>query len=340
MKTFREIIADIKQKKFAPVYILMGEEPYYLTKITEMLERTVIEREEDRDFDYNVLYGNETSAGQILEVAGRYPMMADRQLVILKEGQSMQRAKTEIDKLSAYVERPNQSTVLAIVFKGDKLASTSAIMKGAKKNKDVVVFESAKIRDYQLAPIIKDYCVAEGIKISEKSLQILIEHGGNSLENLFSEIDKLLVAANGEKNITPELIEKNIGISKDYNNFELTNALAARDYYTAMKIVSHFAVTRSNPMVMTTSAIFSFYQKLLIALTSKDKSEASLLSALHLKSAYSLREIRTAMNSYNLNQAANAIHAIREFDTKSKGINSLQKEYELLKELIFKLLTL
>lgn len=340
MPTFREIINDIKKGKFAPVYILMGEEPYYLNLIAEHLENQVIKNEEDKVFDQTILFGAESQAATIVEIANRYPVTGERQLVILKEAQAMNQAKSQLDKLQQYVSNPNHSTVLAIVFKGDKINASSALMKAASKNKDVVVFESPLIKEYNLPAVIKDYCVSEGIKISERSVQLLIEYVGNSLEKIFSEISKLIVAQKGTKEITPDSIEKNIGISKDFNNFELVNFLSKRSYYEVMKIISHFADNpKSNPTVVTTGVLFNYFQKLLIANASQDKSDTTLLAALQVKSVYALKDIRAGMNYYTGPQCEKAIHYIREFDTKSKGIESLQNEYLLLRDLLFKIIT-
>lgn len=339
--THREIIADIKAHKFAPIYILMGEEPYYLDMITQALEDSVVQ-EEDKEFDQTLIFGADNNIGGVLESASRFPMMSPLQLVVLKEAQALHQAKANLDKLSAYVEKPNPNTVLAVVYKGDKLNATSVIMKAAKKNKDVVVFDSPKIRDYKIGGVIKDFCAARKIPIDDKAIEVLAASVGTSLSALFSEIEKLQVALCGEnKRITAELVQENIGISKDFNNFELTAALAKRDYYQAINIVRHFADNpKSNPTVVTLSTIFLFYQRLLLAAFAADKSDRGLMDTLKLKTPYALREIRTGLASYNASQLVKAIRAIRDFDAKSKGIDSFQKEFPLLLELIFTLLTL
>lgn len=338
--TYREIISDIKNNKIAPVYVLMGEEPFYINLISQALEKNVITEEEDRIFDQNILYGADTQIDFIVETANRFPVLAERQLVMLKEAQAMPKAKTELDKLKSYIEKPNAATVLVIIYKGDKLTATSAFMKAVKNNKNVIVFNSPAIKEYQLSPIIKDYCLAENIKISDKAVALLIEHVGSSLEKIYSDIEKLIVAQKGDRNITIESIEKNIGINKDYNNFELLAALRNRNYYGSMRIVKYFAENpKSNPSIVTTAVLFSFFQKLMIALSLNDMSDSSLMSELQLKSSYALTDFKVALRNYNFLQCEKIIHAIREFDTKSKGINSYQKEYDLLRELIFNILT-
>lgn len=341
MKTFRQILGEIKKGEFSPVYILMGEEPYFLDRLTDALEENVV-APEDRDFDQAILFGADIEAGNVIEIANRFPFMSSRQLVVLKESQSMQQAKNQLDKLSAYIENPVNSTILAIVYKGEKLASSSQLIKAANKNKAVTVFDSPKIRDYQLAPYIKDYCTEVGATIEDKALNLLIDHVGTSLTKLFSEIDKLIVAdKKGEKRITSALIEENIGISKDFNNFELTAALARRDYFSAMRIIKYFADNpKTNPTVVTTGVLFTFFQKLLLAHFNGDKSDGALMTLFQMKSAYALKDIKAGISSYSPAQTIEAIHLIREFDTFSKGIDSFQPEFGLLRDLMFKLLTL
>ena len=339
--TFREIITSIKNNQPSPVYLLMGEEPYFLDRIVEMLEQCVIP-ESERDFNSTSFYGSDTRVDILVATAQRFPMMSDRQLVILKEAQSMHQAKNQLDALASYVQKPNNSTVLAIVFKGDNLNATSAIMKAAAKNPDVIVFKSPKIKDYQLSGPIKDYCREKNLTIDDKAAAMLGDFVGNSLGKLFGEIDRLGIVLNAQRHsrITPEIVEKNIGISKDFNNFELKSALASKNYALCMRIVKHFAANpKSHSTVVTTGTLFSFFQQLTIAWFSTDKSDRGLMEALQLKSPYQLKDIKIAMANYNAMQCLHAISALREFDTRSKGIGSLQKEFELIKELIFKLIT-
>lgn len=337
---FRTIVTNIKKGDVAPVYLLMGEEPYYLDRIAGMLETNVID-EADRDFNQTTFYGAETAVDLLVAAAQRFPVMSDRQLVVLKEAQSMPQAKSQLDALSQYVEHPNPTTILVIIFKGDTLNATSQLMKAAGRNPDVVVFKSQKVKEHNLGGPIKDYCREKGITIDDKATAMLSEFIGNSLVSLFGQIDKLCVALGKDgKRITPDLVERNIGISKDFNNFELTSAIARKDYATCMRIVAHFASNpRQNPTAMTSALLFTFFQKLVICQFAPDKSDRSLMTLLQLKSPYALKDVKTAMPIYNAMQAIKAISAIRNFDTKSKGIGSYQKEYELLKELIFNIIT-
>lgn len=342
MPDFRQIIHNIKKKDFAPVYILMGEEPYYIDRITEALEQNVV-NEEDREFDQTILYGAESDSGKVMEAAGQYPMWSEKRLVILKEAQAYPRnAKGELDKLKPYVEKPSSFTVLCIVFKGDNLNKTSELLKAAKRNSDVVIFESPKIKDYLLPGIVKDYCSSKRIKIEEKAIERLVANVGSSVSNLFSQLEKLRVAA-GEKGeiITAELVSDNIGISKDFNNYELKTALSRRDYFQTLNILKQFEVNpKANPTQVTLAVIFGYFQNLLVAAFSADKTDQGLMDALGFNQSWRLKEIRAGLQFYNASQLVKAIHAIREFDTMSKGIGSTQKEFPLLRELLLRLLTL
>lgn len=306
----------------------------------EALEHAVVE-EDDKDFNLTVFYGADADVDVVATTARQYPMMSPLRLVLLKEAQTLERAKTVLEKLAPYIQKPSATTVLAVVYKGDNLAATSAIMKAAAANGDAVVFKSPKLRDYQLAGPVKDYCASCKIGIDDKALQLIVEHVGSDLSKLFGEIDKLIVAAGGSVNrINCELIERNIGISKDFNNFELTSALAVRDYAKAMKIVNYFRLNpKNNPTVVTTGVVYAFFAKLVVSATARDRSDSALMAAIDAKSAYSLREIRAALQCYTPAQAVKAISAIREFDAKSKGIDSMGNEYDLLQEMVFKIIT-
>lgn len=341
MADFRQLLQDIKKKKFAPVYILMGQESFYIDKVAEALEKNVV-NDEEKEFDQSVLYGADSNIGMVLEAAGQFPMWSDKRLVILKEAQSMTRAKTQLDKLKTYISSPNPSTVLCIVYKDEALGSSSALIKSALKNKDVVVFDSPKIKDWKIGEIVRDYCNANKIHIEERAIQILIANVGTSLSNIISQLEKLQLAANGENNkITAALVIEQIGVSKEFNNFELTAALSKRDYFQTLHIFRNFEDNpKANPTIVTASTLFLFYQRLLIAAFNEDKSDKGLMEALRLKYPAALREIRTGLQYYNASQLVRAVSAIREFDTRSKGISSFQKEFPLMQELLLKLLTL
>lgn len=338
--SFRDVMTGIKKKKFTPVYILMGEEPYYIDQLTKALENNVVD-EADRDFNSITYYGADAEISNVIASAQQYPVMAERQIVLLKEAQTLSRAKDQLDKIASYVGRPNPHTVLVIIYKGDTLSSTSALMKRAKGSEEVTVFVSEKLRDYELSGPIIDYCQGNGWSIDPKAVSLLTDYIGNPLSKLFGEIDKLMLAAGTDtKRITAELIERNIGISKDFNTFELVKAFSRKDYRKAMLIVDYFSKNpKQNPGVVIVATLFGYFSKLFIASVSRDKSETGLLQLLELKNKYALNDYRDGLQRYNARQALAAVHAIREYDCQSKGIGSTQNEYELLKELIFKIFT-
>lgn len=336
---FRNIISSIKREEFANVYILMGEETYYIDEIVSALENSVVPADE-RDFNLVTVYGQDADMPSLIAACQQYPFMADRKLVILKEAQSIHNAKNQLDNLAEYVLHPSDMNVLVICYKGDNLNAGSKLMKAASKT-DAVIFKSPALREYQLDGPIKDYCRARKIGIQEKALVMLKDNLGTSLTKIFGEIDKMIVA--GGKNlsqITPELIEKNIGVSKDYNNYELTKALGAKDYGKAMMIIHNFASNpKQNPTVITTAVLFNFYSKLLIGKMIGSNSDSALIEALELKNKYSLPEYKLALSNYSAMQLVKSIHLLREFDAKTKGVESNQNEYELLKELIYNIFT-
>lgn len=333
-------MTDIRSGKFAPVYLISGEEVYYIDKLVEALEQSVVP-EDEQVFDQNILYGNEVQMEAVIEASTQYPVLASKKLVVLKEAQTMQNAKNQLERLKHYVSKPTPTTVLVVAFKGGKISGTSSMMKTAAKNNEIIVFDSPKIRDYQMPEAIKDFCRTEKIQIEDKAVAMLVDFVGASLDKVVSEIEKLQVAIKREdKKITAVDIEQNIGISKDFNNFELVTAIARRDYPMAMRILKYFADNpKNNPAIVAGATIFGFFQKLVIAHFCHDKTDKALMEALQLKNAYALREIRSGMASYNATQSVNAIHSIRDFDKKSKGIGSTQGEQSLLKELVFSLLT-
>lgn len=336
----REVLDNIKKGNFANVYLLIGDEPYYLDCIVDALEANVVE-ESDRDFNVHSFYGQEIDIPTVIATAQQFPVMADRRLVMVKESQALTNAKSELNGLAEYLKRPCKTSVLVIVYKGEKLDANSALMKAAAAT-DTVVVKSPKLRDYELAVPVKDYCNSKRISIDEKSVNMLCEYCGADLSKLFGEIDKLIVAAGkGNLRITSELIEKNIGVSKEFNNFELSDALSNKNYDKTLRIIHYFKSNPSkNSTVSTVGILFNFFSKVVIAQFLPDKSDNALMTALQMKNVYQLRNFRIAMANYSARQAVGVIHALREFDIKSKGVDSFQNEFELLKDLIFRIFTL
>lgn len=337
--SFREIITEINKSHFAPVYLLMGEEDYYIDKIAEALERNVV-AEEEKDFNSATYYGADTDVKQVISRAQQFPLMSDRQLVILKEAQAMDRAKTNLETFVPYIKHCNPSTVLVITFKGDSLGSTSQLIKTIQAH-DGIVFKSEKLKDYQLSGPLLEYCRSKKVRIDDKCLNLLCEYIGAPLSKLFGEVDKLIVAAGVDGVITPDLIESIIGISKEFNSFELIKSLSIRDYSKSMLIIDHFSRNpKQNPGVIVVATLFNYFAKLFIASILKDKSDASLLETLDLKTTYALPDYKNGLRNYKPGTIDNIIHEIRNTDVMSKGVGSTQNEYDLLKTLIFNIFTL
>jgi len=334
----RDIIFDIRHGSPAPVYVLMGEEAYYIDLIVDNLEKYVVS-EDDRDFNYNVFYGNDADIDFVIATAQQFPVMADRKLVILKEAQSMVQAKVQLERLGSYLARPNQTTVFAIVYKGEPFNASSKLIKGAKEG-GAVIFRSDVPRDYELEAHVRDYCQSRKTSIEEKALKLLCEYIGPPLSKLFGELNKLIAIKGDKRKITSEDIEKNIGISKDFNNFELINALSVKDYPKAMMIVKYFESNpKANPTVMTTGVMFNYFSNLVIAHYLQDKSDQSFRNTFGFKAQVQFRSLKEGLRNYSPMQAVNCIHYLREFDTMSKGIDSYLNEYSLLRELVFKIFT-
>jgi DNA polymerase-3 subunit delta len=333
MDEVKQLVADIKNGILKPIYFLMGEEPYYIDKISGFIEDKVLS-EEEKGFNQMVLYGRDVTIEDIISNAKRYPMMAERQVVIVKEAQDLSRT---IEKLVAYAENPQPTTVLVINYKYKKIDKRKALYKSLKKNS--VVFESNKLYENQVAEWIRQTLVPEGYTIAPKAAQMLVEFLGTDLSKIYNELKKLQLVLKKNTLITPELIEENIGISKDYNNFELRKAIGDRDHLRAFKIVNYFAENpKDNPMVVTVSLLFSFFSQLLHLHGLHDKSPRTVASSLKVN-PYFVNEYLTAARNYPMKKVSHVISTLREFDVKSKGVGAnAVSQGDLLKELMVKIL--
>lgn len=332
-KTFDELRREIKKGNLAAVYILHGKEGYYTDMLVKDFENIL--PPEDREFNQYVLYAPQTQAAEIIEVCSRFPMMADRQVVIVKEAQAAR--ADQINKLAGYVSHPSASTVLVIVFRGEE-AKGKELIAAAKANG--VIFESKKVKEWQLPNLIQAYVKSKSLNIDGKSLQMLADYIGTDVSRLYNEIDKLALILGPGATITPASIERNIGISKDFNNFELVDALAAKDAAKVFRIAEYFAGNpKANPLPVTTGVLYNFYSDLLIAFYATDKSEQGLMKELGLKYPIQLKKFQTALRTYNAFQTIEAIWALRQFDNRSKGNGSRQNEHQLFHDLMFHLLS-
>lgn len=333
--TYEEICRDIVAKHFSPVYFLMGEEPFFMDQITDLLIANVLE-ESERDFNQIILYGADTDAATIINAARRFPMMSKYQLVVVREAQLLK----DVELLTSYVKNPLQSTILVVNYKYKKLDRRKNL--AATVEKIGLLFESKKISEYKLSGFITSLLQQRGLGIDTKGAQMLSDYLGNDLSRLNKEIDKLklILAEKGIKRVTPEIIETNIGISKEYNNFELIRSLAVKDIFKVNQIAYYFGKDpKNNPIQMTLSILFNYFSNLLICYYAKDKTEAGLVTALGLKNTYQVKDYLQGMRSYSAMKVFNAIGEIRQADARSKGFeNSSASDSEILKELLYKIM--
>lgn len=332
--TSDEIIKELKSEKFRPIYYLMGEESYFIDQVADYITDNILS-ETDKDFNLTVLYGMDTDIGTIINAAKRFPMMADRQVVIVKEAQSVR----NIEELAFYLQKPLQSTILVICHKHGTLDRRKKL--AAEVEKCGILFESKKIKDAQLPSFISLYLKQRQVDIEPKAGAMLADFVGTDLSRLTGELDKLIITLpKGQTRITPDQIEKNIGISKDYNNFELRSALIAKDILKANKIIKYFEENpKTNPIQMTLSLLFSFFSNLMLAYYAPEKSEQGIANMLGLRTPWQAKDYIAAMYKYHGVKTMQIIGEIRYADAKSKGVdNSSLNDGEILRELVFKIL--
>ncbi|PIF06109.1 MAG: DNA polymerase III subunit delta [Draconibacterium sp.] len=330
---FNTIINNLKKNIVHPVYLLQGEEPYYIDKISGYIEKHLL-ADAEKSFNQTVFYGKDASAVNIAENCLRFPMMASRQVIIVKEAQSL----PKIELLTSYVEKPMASTVLVLNYKYKSLDKRTKLAKAINKNG--VIFTSNRLREYQLPKWIESYLEPKKYSIQPQAAQLLIAFLGNHLDKIANELDKLVIAVKNTNRITPAHIEQNIGISKDFNVLELQNALGEKDVFKANQIINYFAAnTSANPIQKTTASLFYYFSKLFKYHLLKDKSERNVSSQLGIH-PYFVKDTIAAAKRYSSTKLYEIIGILREYDMKSKGfeVSTLIDEGELQKEMIYKIL--
>ena len=334
----RQIIRNIQSGKFAPIYVLHGEESFFIEEITKVLLACTVD-EASKDFNETVVYGRDTDINQILASARRFPMMAERQLVLVKEAQDLKcwKRKDELEKLAAYAESPVSSTVLVFAYMNKKIDGRSKAVKTLSKNG--ILFLGEKVRDYKLSQWITSYVQDQGLTLNGQASQLLSEYLGNDLRKVVNEISKLKISLPAGSAVTSEVIEKHIGISKDYNVFELQRALGVKDVGKASRIVNHFeANPKSNPLAMVIPVLSAYFSKLFVYHGLKDKSQQAAAKSMGC-SPYAVRDYSAASRVYEVNKIARIFSYLREADRKSKGQgNATISEGMILRETIFKIL--
>ncbi len=329
MDDIKQLIAGINQGDLKPIYFLMGEEAYFIDEISNYIEKNVLTHDE-KEFNQTVLYGRDTNIDAIVSAAKRFPMMAERQVIIVKEAQELSRS---IEKLIHYANTPQPTTVLVINYKYKKLDKRKALYKSVKKTGSV--YESKKLYDNQVANWIKHTLSPSNYTIAPKAAQMLVEFLGTDLSKINNELNKLKLIIPKGNQITPELIEKNIGISKDYNNFELRKAIGERNVTKAFRIAKYFANNpKDNPMVVTVALLFSFFAQLLQLHGLNDKSPKAIASALKVN-PYFVNDYILAAKNFPMKKVSSVIATLRAFDVKSKGVGANAiSQGDLLKELL------
>lgn len=331
--TYEDIISDLKKRIFKPVYFLAGDEPYYIDLITDYIEDKILS-ESEKPFNQIVIYGEDTTVTGIIETARRFPMMSSHQVIIVKEAQVLKK----LDELVSYLEKPLMSTILVFNYKYKSIDKRTKLYKMLENQG--VCFESMRLRDYQVPPWIERYLMLKGIKINPDASAMLTEFLGTDLHKIVNELDKLLITMPaGKPLITAALVDKNIGISKDYNNFELQKALGERNILKANMIVSYFADNpKDNPLTLTVASVFSYFTKLLTYHYLPDKSKNNVASALKVN-PYFVRDYEVSASKYNISKTVRIISLLRIYDMKMKGFGDAGTEPgDLLKELVYKIL--
>ncbi len=330
--TFNQIMTELKAGKYRPIYFLMGDETYFIDQITDYIAQNALPADQHA-FNQIVMYGKDINVAQIDNTARRYPMMSDRMVVIVKEAQNIR----SFDNLVYYANKPLDSTILVINYKYKTLDKRKKIYKAIDKNG--VVFESKKLYENQVPSWISNYLKEKNIKINPVAVRLLVDYLGTDLQKISNELNKLIISLNGKNEITPIDIEKNIGISKDYNIFELQKALTSKNTLKANQIVKYFAANpKSNPFVLTINALFGFFSKILLVHSLSNKSNQNVAKVLKVHPFF-VNDYLSATRTFSTKKLVYIISILREYDLKSKGVNNASiTEGELLKELIFKIM--
>lgn len=334
--SFESIISDLKKKIYHPIYFLFGDEAFYIDKIVEIIENKVL-TESEKAFNQQILYGKDVQVGQVIESAMRLPMMANYQVVIIKEAQQLE----NIEELSGYLKNPTKSTILVLAYKHKNPDKRKTFFKEIIKHPDSVALESKAIRDYEVVDWIRAYVQKKGLNFTPKAIEILAEFLGNDMSKIVNEVDKLLLIKGDDKNINEDDIEKNIGASKDYNIFELTNALGHRDSYKSSLIIKYFMANPKNIFLPAAlGLITAFFQKVWLTKFTGAMSDKELAKVIQIH-PFIAKEYKKYARNYTLKQLENIFILITDYDAKSKGLGNKSLDHaELFEEFVLKLFTL
>ncbi len=326
-----KILTDWQKNKFKNIYWLEGEEEYFIDQIIDYAESKLLQPAE-AEFNLTVFYGRDAAWNDVINTCRRYPMFAERQVVILKEGQQMK----DIDKLLAYVEKPLSSTILVVSYKGKKYDGKTKFAKSLKLYAEV--FTTKKLYDNQLPSWVSAMAISRGYSLNQKALMLLVDHIGNDLSRIANELDKVIINLGDQKIITEDHIEQFVGVSKEYNIFELQDALGKKDLAKAIRIIQYFESNpKAGPMTLLLGTMYNFFSKIYTIFGMNDKSEKALLPVFYFNQIAVKQALATAMN-YDFNGIEKAIMLLHEYNLKNIGIrNSGTPEASLLKELAYKI---
>ena len=338
--TFTTLNKEIKSGSFRNIYVLQGEEPYFIDRLQQLIIDSAL-TEDQRDFNLSLYYGNTANVREVISACQQYPAFSQYKVVVVREAQLIAKQpghKNDLDLFATYAENPLPSTILVVCHKGGALKS-KPFTDALKTAKNGIVFSSNKVREGRdLETMIVSYAASLGCSIDSKATSMLADHIGTDISRQFSELDKLAILSE-DKSITPLLIERNVGISKDFNNFELEDALARRDAAKAFRIVDYFERNpKNNSTPPVIAMLFSFFSGTLIASTSSDKTPERVMTLVGASSTWRARKFLDATRMYNTRSLINIIGYLRECDTRSKGLGSRQDQYALLKEMVYKIL--
>jgi DNA polymerase III subunit delta len=335
--THVQILTELKKKAYKPVYYLFGEEAYFIDLIADYIQDHVL-TEDEKAFNLSVLYGKDVDIATIIDTAKRYPMMCDHQVVIVKEAQDLRISGEEkTNQFIHYLEHPQPSTLLVFCYKHGKPDKRLSYYKALSKH--AVLFESAKLYDNKVPEWITNYVKENGYQLSPKAALLLAESLGTDLSRVVNETGKLFINLPKGSNITEDYIEQNIGISKEYNVFELQNALGQKNVLKANTIINHLSANpKENPLLVTVALLFGYFNKIMIYHSLSDKSNANVAKALGVN-PYFISDYSKAAANYKPEKLIRIISYLRIYDLKSKGVDNVStSEADLLKELVFKIL--
>jgi DNA polymerase III subunit delta len=330
--SFEDILNDLRNKIYYPIYFLYGEEAFYIDEISGFIEQNVL-TDLEKEFNQTIIYGKDTNIPSLISYARRFPMMANYQVIIVKEAQDLDK----IEDLGPYLENPLKSTLLVLCYKYEKIDRRKSVFKTVEKAG--VLFESSRLYDNQVPDWIADYLGRRNYRISAKACFLLAEFLGNDLAKIVNEVSKLTINVAPGQEITDEYIEKNIGISKDFNVFELQKALGSRDILRSNQIIAYFAANpKDNPLVKVIPLLYSFFSKVLVYHYLPDKTRNNAAAALSVNPYY-LRDYQAAASNYKVAKLLSVISFLREYDVRAKGVdNASVSDGELMKELVYKIL--